>query len=59
MLKIEGAIKALDGIEKDTINVSFNSSRVKLDFDGEKISIEEIEEAITKVGYEVKRSRVK
>lgn len=59
MLKIEGAIKTLDGIEKDTINVSFNSSRARFDFDEEKISIKEIEDAIIKVGYEVKRSKVK
>lgn len=59
MLKIEAAIKSLDGIEKETINVSFNTSRAKLDFDDEKVSIEDIENAITKVGYEVKRSRVK
>ena len=59
MLKIEGAMKGLDGIEQDTVNVSFNSSRLKLDFDEKKISIEEIEKAIIKVGYEVKKSRVK
>lgn len=57
--KIEGAIKSLDGIEKDTIEVMFNSSRVRFDFDDEKISIEEIEESIDRVGYDVKRSRVK
>lgn len=59
MLKIEGAIKTLDGVDNDSINVSFNSSRAKLDFDEEKVSIEDIEAAITKVGYEVKKSRVK
>lgn len=59
MLKIEGAMKGLDGIEQDTINVSFNSSRARFDFDEEKVSIKEIEDAITRVGYEVKRSKVK
>ncbi len=59
MLKIEGAIKTLDGVDNDSINVSFNSSRARLDFDEEKVSIEDIEAAITKVGYEVKKSRVK
>lgn len=58
-LKIEGAVKALDGIDQDTIKVLFNSSRVKLDFDEEKISIGDIENAITKVGYEVQKSKVK
>lgn len=59
MQKIEGAIKGLDGIEQDTINVSFNSSRVRFDFQEDKISIEQVEDAITKVGYDVIKSRVK
>lgn len=59
MLKIEGAIKTLDGVDNDSINVSFNSSRARLDFDEDKLSIDEIENAISKVGYEVKKSRVK
>lgn len=59
MLKIEGAVKALDGIDKESINVSFNTSKVKLNFDEEKVSLEEIEKAITAVGYEVKKSQAK
>ena len=59
MQKIENSIKTLDGIAEDTLKVMFNSSRVKVDFDDDKLSIDNIEDAITKVGYEVKRSRVK
>lgn len=59
MLKIEAAVKALEGIEKDSINVSFNTSKVKLNFDDEKLSIADIEKAIDKVGYEVKKSTVR
>jgi copper chaperone CopZ len=59
MLKIEGALKGLDGIEKDTATVSFNTSKVKLNFDDEKVSIEEIEGAITKLGYDVLKTKVK
>lgn len=59
ILKVEGALKALDGIDQDSVNVSFNSSRVRLNFNEEEVSIEDMETAITKVGYEVKRSRVK
>jgi copper chaperone len=59
MLKIEGAVKALDGIDKESINVSFNTSKVKLNFDEEKVSLKEIEKAITAVGYEVKKSQAK
>lgn len=57
--KIEKAVKALDGVEKESVKVLFNSSKVKLDFDAEKISIEEIEKAITALGYEVKKAQVK
>lgn len=59
MLKIEGAVKSLDGIDLDSLNVSFNSSKVKLNFDDEKISIKDIENVIDKVGYEVKKSTVR
>ena len=59
MQKVEGAVKGLDGIDQDTIKVLFNSSKVKLNFDEEKISIDQIENAIAKVGYEVQKSRVK
>ncbi len=57
--KIENGVKALDGVEKDSVKVMFNSSKVKLDFDEEKISIEKIENAIEKLGYDVKKSQVK
>lgn len=59
MQKIDNAVKSLDGVEKDSVNVLFNSSKVKLDFDDEKISIENIEKAIDKLGYEVKKAHVK
>ena len=54
MQKIEGAVKALDGVDKDSLSVSFNSSKVKVNFDDEKISIKDIENAIDRLGYEVK-----
>jgi len=59
MLKIEAALKNLDGVDKDSVDVSFNTSKAKLNFDENKISIEEIEKAINKVGYEVIKSKVK
>jgi len=34
--KIENAIKSLDGIDKENLSVSFNTSKVKLNFDEEK-----------------------
>ncbi|NLU36520.1 MAG: heavy-metal-associated domain-containing protein [Clostridiales bacterium] len=59
MQKIENAVKALDGVNKDSIKVLFNSSKVKLEFDSDKLSIENIENAITALGYEVKKSQVR
>lgn len=57
--KIEAAVKSLDGVEKESLNVLFNSSKVKVNYDDEKLSLKDIEDAITKMGYEVKKSTVK
>ena len=57
--KIDSAVKSLDGVEKDSVNVMFISSKVKLDFDDEKLSVGEIEKAITALGYDVIKSQVK
>lgn len=59
MQKIDNAVKSLEGVDKESVNVLFNSSKVKLNFDAEKISVEKIENAITALGYEVKKSQVK
>lgn len=58
-LKIESAVKSLDGVDKGSVRVLFNSSRVKLEFDAGKISAEAIGNAITALGYEVKKTQVK
>ena len=57
--KIESALKGLNGIEKDSVEVMFNSSRVKTDFNSDVVSIESIEKAIEDLGYPVIKSRVK
>lgn len=57
--KIESAVKRLDGVEKDSVEVLFNSSRVRVNFDSESVAIEAIEKAIEDLGYPVIRSRVK
>ncbi len=57
-LKIDKALKSLIGVEKESVNVMFNSSRVKLNFDQTKVTITEIENAIKKLGYDVKKSQV-
>ena len=59
VLKIENAVKSLDGVDKKSIKVLFNSSKAKFNFDDEKLSVEDADKAITALGYEVKRSQVK
>lgn len=59
MQKIDAAVKSLDGVDDDSVNVMFNSSKVKLDFDEDKIAIEDIENEIERLGYEVLKSKVK
>ena len=59
MQKIEKAVKSLVGVDKESVKVLFNSSKVKLDFDDERLTIAGIENAIAVLGYEVVKSRVK
>lgn len=59
VLKVENAVKSVDGVEKESVNVMFNASKVKFDFDEEKLSVDAVVKAITSVGYEVKKSQVK
>ncbi len=58
-MKIENATKSLDGVEKESVKVMFNSSKVKFDFDEGKVSVEDVEKAITTLGYEVLKTQVK
>ncbi|NLY88069.1 MAG: metal-binding protein [Firmicutes bacterium] len=57
--KIENAVKALNGVERESVKVLFNASKVKFDFDEEKVSVADAEKAIAALGFEVKGSQVK
>ena len=57
--KSENGMKALDGIDKDSVKVMFNASRVKLSFNEEVIEIDKIQKSIEKLGYEVLKVKVK
>ncbi len=59
MQKIENGVKSLDGVDKKSIKMLFNSSKVRVEYDDEKVSIKDIENAIDKLGYEVIKSQVK
>lgn len=53
MQKIEGAIKQLDGIDKNSVKVLFNASKAIVNFDSSKVSLDAIVGAVTKIGYDV------
>jgi len=57
--KIEKAVKSFGGVEEDSVKIMFNSSKVKFDFNDEKLTLEEVEKAITGLGYEVVKSQAK
>lgn len=59
MQKIENSLRSLEGIVKDSIKVSFASSKVSLDFDPEKTNVLEIEKAISRLGYQVLKTKIK
>ncbi|WP_161879342.1 heavy-metal-associated domain-containing protein [Alkalibacterium sp. MB6] len=59
MQKIENAVKGLNGVEKETVKVLFNSSKVKTEFDENMVNITEIEKAIEDLGYPVIKSKVR
>jgi copper chaperone len=56
--KIEGALKGLDGIDPKSVKVMFNSSKAKVNYDEEKVSIEKIEKSISRLGYKIEKSKV-
>lgn len=58
-MKIEGALKSLKGVDKESISVLFNASKVKLMFNDQEMSIETIQKAINGVGFEVLKTQVK
>ena len=57
--KIESAVGSLDGVDKDSLKVLFNASKVKVNFDESIVSLEAIEDAIENLGYAVLKSRAK
>ncbi len=58
-MKIESAVKSMAGVDKNSVNVLFNSSKVKFDFEDSNVSIEQVNEVITKLGFDVLKTTVK
>ena len=57
MTKIEGALSKKDGVEN--VKVLFNASKIKAEFNTDKVSAESLEAAVTDLGYTVKSAKVK
>lgn len=57
--KINNAIQALPGVEKESVKVLFNASKVKLNFDGTLIALDAITNAISNLGFKVKKAQAK
>lgn len=51
VLKIEAALKRLDGME--SVDVLFNASKVKVQYDESLQSIDSLKSTITALGYDV------
>lgn len=56
MQKIEQAVKRVEGVEKESVEVLFNASKLKTNFDSAKTSLSAIQKAIEGIGYPVIKS---
>lgn len=57
--KIEGAIKSVAGVDRDSVKVLFNASKAKANFDTSLTNIEEIANAVRAIGYDVLKASEK
>ena len=57
MQKIEAAVASVKGVDKPSIKVMFNASKLKVNFDEEKVTVKDIEKAIEDLGYPVIKSK--
>ena len=51
----ERAVEKLDGVEK--VSVNYATEKMNVDFDAEKVSIEQIKAAVSKAGYEAEEEK--
>lgn len=57
MTKIQSALVHQAGVEK--VKVLFNASKAKVEFDDSQVSAEELGQVVDRLGYEVKKIKVK
>lgn len=58
LYKIEAIVKSLDGVRSEASRALFNSSKLKVTFDHEKIQLADIEFAIEQLGYPISYRKV-
>ena len=56
--KIEKGVKSLEGVDKNSVKVLFNSAKVKLNFDENILEPKEIENKISSLGYDVLSTKI-
>ncbi|MBK4862339.1 metal-binding protein [Enterococcus faecium] len=59
MKKIESAVRELNGIDHNNVKGVFNASKIRVDFDENMLTVEDVEKAIENLGYPVIKSKVK
>jgi len=59
LLKVESALKSVDGVKEDSVKVMFNASKAKFEYDETKTDLETAKKAVEKVGYEVLKATEK
>lgn len=57
--KIEALVHKYNGVNHDSVKVLFNASKLKFTFNEDRISVEEVVNAITKLGYQVVKFDIK
>lgn len=57
--KIESAVRELNGIDHNNVKGVFNASKIRIDFDENMLTVEDVEKAIENLGYPVIKSKVK
>lgn len=56
--KVERAVKSVAGVNENSVSVALSTSVVQFDFDETQTSLEAVEAAITKSGYDVISSNI-
>lgn len=59
LLKVESALKSVDGVKEESVKVMFNASKAKFEFDETKTDLETAKKAVEKVGYNVLKATEK